>query len=94
MPFTGYATPVATQHYVTPAGQQVSQFSGYVPTGSVLTPNGYDVQWEDGTVGRAQQPFATMAEAEEYARTWNKKRIAAYTAADMAAPPLPPGTPT
>jgi hypothetical protein len=94
MPFTGYATPVATQHYVTPAGQRISQFSGYVPAGSVLTPNGYDVEWEDGTVGRAQVPFTTLEQATEYARKWNKQRVAAYTAAGQAAPALPTGAPT
>jgi hypothetical protein len=94
MPFTGYAKPVATQHYVTPAGQRISQFSGYVPAGSVLTPSGYDVEWEDGTVGRGQVPFTTMEQAHAYAVKWNKQRIASYTAAGQAAPSLPTGTPT
>jgi hypothetical protein len=88
MPFTGYATPVAIQHYVTPAGQHISQFSGYVPAGSVLTPGGYDVEWEDGTVGRGQVAFTSMEQATTYARAWNAKRVAAYEGAGQAPPPL------
>ena len=93
MPFTGYATPVATHHYVTPGGQRISKFSAFVPQGSVLTANGFDVEWEDGTVGRGQVPFATLPEAEECARKWNNRRIASYTAAGRTPPPLPLGAP-
>lgn len=93
MPYEGYATPVATQHYVAPGGQTYSQYTSHVPAGSVLTPNGYDVCWEDGTVGRGHPPFETMALAEDYARGWNAKRRDLYARLGRTPPPLPPGAP-
>lgn len=60
------AKVVKTQVWRAPDGTGVSVFSSYVPPGSVLEETGWDIEGNDGTVGRGKVPFKTKEEAEAW----------------------------
>ena len=76
MPFIGRATPVPVSCYIHPdyPGRKCSGSGAHPGEGWVIAPNGFDIQWQDGTVGRMQPTFTTMQEAEDWAEAYNATR--------------------
>lgn len=60
------AKVVKTQVWRAPNGQAVSVFTSFVPPGSVLEDTGWDIEGNDGTVGRGQVTFKTKEEADAW----------------------------